>query len=67
MLPTISKIIEKAVHEQLYAYLNKHLLLSERQSDFRPGPSTLTCLTEIVESFWIILTRADSLVPFFLT
>ena len=49
VLPTISKIFEKAVHNQVHTYLNKHSLLSERQSGFRPVHSTLTCLTEIVE------------------
>ena len=35
ILPTMSKIFEKAVHNQIYSYLNKHSLLSERQSGFR--------------------------------
>ena len=48
VLPSISKILEKAVHQQLYTYLK--LLLSERQSSFRPGHSTVTCLTEMIEN-----------------
>ena len=57
VLPTISKIFEKAIHEQVYTYFNKHSLLSERQSGFRPGHSTLTCLTELVEN---ILDNMDN-------
>ena len=34
ILPTMSKIFEKAVHNQIYSYLNKHSLLSERQIRF---------------------------------
>ena len=49
LLPAISKILEKAVHQQLYSYLNDNGILSERQSGFRPLHSTSTCLTEIVD------------------
>lgn len=49
LLPSISKILEKAVHQQLYAYLNNNGLISNRQSGFRPLHSTSTCLTEIVD------------------
>ena len=49
LLPSISKILEKAVHQQLYSYLNNNDLLSDRQSGFRPFHSTSTCLTEITD------------------
>ena len=49
LLPSLSKILEKAVHQQLYCYLNDNGLLSDRQSGFRPLHSTSTCLTEIVD------------------
>ena len=45
----MSKIQEKAVHKQLYSYLNQNNLLSERQSGFKPLHSSTTCLTEITE------------------
>ena len=49
ILPSLSKILENAVHKQLYSYLNQNNLLSERQSGFRPLHSTTTCLTEITD------------------
>ena len=49
LLSCVSKILEKAVHVQLYDYLQKHRLLSERQSGFRPKHSTATCLIEITD------------------
>ena len=48
LLPSLSKILvlEKAVHQQLYCYLNDNGLLSDRQSGFRPLHSTSTCLSD---------------------
>ena len=45
----LSKILEKAVHAQLYEYLQEYKLLSQRQSGFRPKHSTATCLIEITD------------------
>ena len=42
VLPVLSKILEKAVHKQLYAHLDEHKLLSSHQSGFRPSHSTAT-------------------------
>ena len=49
ILPILSKILEKAVHLQLYEYLNNHKLLSQQQSGFRPLHSTATSVTHIVD------------------
>ena len=49
VLPVLSKILEKAVHKQLFDHLNKNKLLSSQQSGFRPSHSTATCVTEIVD------------------
>ena len=49
ILPILSKILEKAVHIQLYDYLNNHNLLSQQQSGFRPLHSTATSVTHIVD------------------
>ena len=49
VLPVLSKILEKAVHKQLYAHLDEHKLLSSHQSGFRPSHSTATCVTDIVD------------------
>ena len=49
LLSCVSKILEKAVHNQLYNYLQEHRLLSQRQSGFRRKHSTATCLVEITD------------------
>lgn len=40
VLPTLSKILEKAVHSQLYSYLTENDLLSPKQFGFRRKAST---------------------------
>ena len=47
VLPALSKILERAIHDQLYSYLNVNKLLANCQSGFRPSYSIATCLTEI--------------------
>ena len=43
----IAKIVERAVHQQLYDYLSSNHLLSSSQHGFRPRHSTETALTTI--------------------
>ena len=57
ILPILSKILEKAVHKQLYDFLNNNKLLSKEQSGFRPLHSTATCVTHIVD---FLLQNMDS-------
>ena len=47
VLPIISKIIERTVHNQLYAYLCGRNILPDSQSGFRPNHSTTTTLLEV--------------------
>ena len=47
VLPILSKIIERTVHNQLYAYLCSRNILSDSQSGFRPNHSTTTTLLEV--------------------
>ena len=47
LVPIISKILERAVHQQLYAYLSENHLLSPNQHGFRPRHSTETALTSL--------------------
>ena len=47
----VSKIIEKAVHSQLFTYLNSNALLSPNQSGFRPGYSTLAAAAHVHDSW----------------
>ena len=56
IVPVITKIVERAVHQQLYAYLSENDLLSSSQHGFRPRHSTETALTSITDH---ILTSFD--------
>ena len=47
IVPVIAKIVEKAVQQQLYAYLSENHLLTPNQHGFRPRHSTETALTSI--------------------
>ena len=40
LLPTMSKIIERVIHSQLYAYFNENNLITEQHYGFRPRYST---------------------------
>ena len=46
VIPTVSKIYEKIIYDQLYDYLNTYNLLTCCQSGFRSFHSTLTALLE---------------------
>ena len=47
VLPVISKIIERSVHNQLYDFLTKNELLNSCQSGFRKNHSTTTTLLDV--------------------
>ena len=56
ILPVVSKLLEKVVHDQLYRALSSAGILSQWQSGFRPGFSTTTASTYLVDH---ILTGMD--------
>ena len=49
ILPFLSKVLERIVHDQLYLFLYKNNILSSFQSGFRPGHSTVTTLNKICD------------------
>ena len=49
VLPIPSKILERAVHDQFYKYLNDNFVLSDCQSGFRKFFSTATSVCDIQE------------------
>ena len=49
VLPTVSKVIERATDTQLYAFLESHQLPVENQFGFRRGRSTPLALTQFTD------------------
>ena len=56
VLPTVSKILEKAVHSQVYEHLQKNKILLPKQFGFRPKLSTEIALTHFTDA---ILEQMD--------
>ena len=48
ILPTLSKIFERAAVDQLMTHLEDNKLLSENQHAYRKNHSTVTCLAEVI-------------------
>ena len=57
VLPTLSKILEKAVHNQLYPFLNDNKIITSKQFGFRPKLSAKTALTHFTDN---VLLNMDS-------
>ena len=47
LLPVVSKVAERVVHQQLMAYLETHKLITDYQFGFRPGRSTEMTLLSV--------------------
>ncbi len=56
MLSIVSKIIERAVHDQMYSYLSVNDFLNPSQSGFRSNYSTATTVIDVQD---FILTNMD--------
>ena len=57
VLLTLSKILEKAVHNQLYFFLSDNKIITSKQFGFRPQLSTNTALTHFTDN---VLLNMDS-------
>ena len=52
ILPTLGKVLERIIHDQLYSNLTDYELLTKRQSGFRKGYSTGTCLIDFLNEIY---------------
>ena len=59
LLNSFSKIIEKAVYLQIYDYLTRNNLLSERQYGFRAGLSTENAINDMLSRIYHALDRRE--------
>ena len=66
LLPTLSKIIEKAAAFQWVKYLNQHCLLDPNQSAYRTNHSTTTALLKITEDILESLEDSEISIMIFL-
>ena len=51
ILPVVAKVFEKLVHQQLCAYLQKHKILHQAHSGFRPGHTTQDVIVASVDDW----------------
>ena len=57
ILPTISKILERAIHQQFFKYMKDNNLLTEKQFGFKPNSSTSIAVGHLADS---ILKNMDN-------
>ena len=57
ILPTLSKVIERAAVNQLVKYLEEKKLLSRHQHAYRQSHSTVTCLVELTNYLYSLLDK----------
>lgn len=59
LLPVCGKIFEKLIFNSLYSHLSSHQLLSESQSGFRPGDSSINQLLSITTDIYTAFETFD--------
>ena len=57
VLPVLSKVIERHVHDSLYSYLTENNLIYPRQSGFRKNHSTDTALIQVIDELLFSLDK----------
>ena len=57
MLPLISKVIEKSIHDQTQDYIQRNWLIYSYQPGFKTNHSTDTCLCQLTD---MILNSAEN-------
>ena len=57
VLPTISKIMERILYNQLYVYLTEFGLLSSAQFGFRKSHSTATALLDCTNEWYMNIDK----------
>jgi len=59
VVPAISKVLERVVHQQLYAYFTRHDLFSQYQHGYRTHHSTETALMEVNDKILSAMDRSE--------
>lgn len=66
LLPTLSKILEKIINNQLITYMEKYQLLSPNQFGFRRGKSTTDAVEKLTDLIAESLDRKEKCLSIFL-
>ena len=66
LLPSLSKIFEKVIYQQLYAYFENSNLFFKGQYGFRKGHSTEMAALELVERMLSFMDNGDTPIGIFL-
>ena len=59
ILPVLSKVFERLVHQQVVSCINSHDLLKDNISGFRKGNSTTTVLLRIRDDIFEAMKREE--------
>ena len=57
VLPVISKVMERLIHDQVYDHIREHGLLSEAQFGFRKHHSTTTCILKLLDHIYLNMDK----------
>ncbi|XP_014214529.1 uncharacterized protein LOC106643776 [Copidosoma floridanum] len=57
LLPALSKVFERILHQQIVRHLHRHGLLDPRQAGFRSGHSTQTALLRVTDDIRIAIDQ----------
>ena len=57
VIPTVARIFERIIYDQLYTYLIENELLNPQQSGFRSLHSTVTALLDLINECWYNIDR----------
>ena len=57
LLPVISKVVEKVMHDQIYTFFTEHSLFNDNQYGFKSGHSTEYAIMEVIDR---TITALDS-------
>ena len=57
VLPTIARVFERLVYEQMYAYFTENNLIQPRQSGFRSLHSTVTALLDMTNQWCLNIDK----------
>ena len=60
VIPTVGKVLERLVYNQMTKYLNDHKIITETQAGFREGRSTGTCLIEFLHNIYGEIDRGGA-------